>query len=319
MNRIEQAYELVRGHRPADAVALLEEGGRAGDAACWVELATWHLGGSIIPRDLARCRECFRLAGEGGHDQARSIYISLLANGTGGPAEWSSAVGELREFGSHNADAARQVMLLEAMALGSGGEPGPLPAPHVLSESPKALLFSGLLSEDECRYLVDRALPLLQPSAIVDPATGRMRPHPIRTSEGAAFPWIDENPVIHAINRRIAAASASEVRAGEPLQVLRYRPGQEYRPHHDAVPGTDNQRVLTMLVYLNDGYAGGETVFFANGLKVRGAPGDALLFRNALDDGTPDPAAQHAGLPVTSGEKLIASRWIRQRAFGPAR
>ena len=72
-----------------------------------------------------------------------------------------------------------------------------------------------------------------------------------------------------------------------------------------------------MLVYLNDDYAGGETLFLKNGLKVRGRTGDAILFRNAADDGTPDPTALHAGLPVNSGEKYLASRWIRQKPFGP--
>ena len=72
-----------------------------------------------------------------------------------------------------------------------------------------------------------------------------------------------------------------------------------------------------MLVYLNDAYTGGETLFLKIGLRVRGETGDGLLFRNAAVDGTPDMDSLHAGLPVLSGEKLIASRWIRQKPFGP--
>jgi prolyl 4-hydroxylase len=104
---------------------------------------------------------------------------------------------------------------------------------------------------------------------------------------------------------------------GEPLQVLRYRPGQEFKPHRDCTDDVANQRVWTMLVYLNDGYAGGETEFLETGLKVRGGTGDGLLFRNADEAGRPDMRTLHAGLPVTSGEKLLASRWIRQKRFGP--
>ncbi len=107
------------------------------------------------------------------------------------------------------------------------------------------------------------------------------------------------------------------MKQGEPLQVLRYAPGQEYRPHFDAIDRADNQRVLTFLVYLNDGYEGGETRFLHSGLTVKGKKGDGLLFRNAGQDGRPDPNSQHAGLPVTSGEKFLASRWIRQRALDP--
>ena len=73
----------------------------------------------------------------------------------------------------------------------------------------------------------------------------------------------------------------------------------------------NQQRVLTFLVYLNEGYEGGETAFPALGIKVRGQTGDGLLFRNATTDGKPDPRAIHSGLPVTRGVKHLASRWIR--------
>jgi prolyl 4-hydroxylase len=150
---------------------------------------------------------------------------------------------------------------------------------------------------------------------VVDNRTGRQIQNPVRTSDGAGFPWPLENPAVHALNRRIAAISGTAVDQGEPLQVLRYRPGQEYKSHVDAIPGFDNQRFLTMLVYLNDNYKGGETRFVKTGLSVKGRKGDALLFRNTTPDGRSDPMAEHAGLPVKGGVKLLASRWIRQRTF----
>jgi hypothetical protein len=125
----------------------------------------------------------------------------------------------------------------------------------------------------------------------------------------------------YALVRQIAAATGTDVRRGETLQILRYAPGQEYRPHLDAIPGLANQRVLTVLVYLNNDYAGGEIDFPEIGLAVRGRTGDALMFANALPDGRPDPVTRHAGRPVTQGIKLLASWWIRARpaedgAFG---
>ena len=117
----------------------------------------------------------------------------------------------------------------------------------------------------------------------------------------------------------MAKASGTNVKQGEPLQVLRYLPGQEYRPHFDALGQTENQRILTLLVYLNEDYEGGGTRFMQSGLTVKGNKGDGLLFRNASDDGRRDLNSQHAGLAVTAGEKFIASRWIRQRALNPAR
>jgi PAS domain S-box-containing protein len=71
----------------------------------------------------------------------------------------------------------------------------------------------------------------------------------------------------HRAAHRGAAALAG--RAGEGLQVLRYRPGAEYRPHHDyfdpAHPGTapvlerGGQRVGTLVMYLNTPQGGGAT------------------------------------------------------------
>ena len=244
------------------------------------------------------------------------IYLSLLGAGIGGPRDWGGALELLTALARNDAQAAQQAALLEAMALTGAGDPIAVPVGELLSERPHALVFRNLLTPTECRFLIDHASPMFVPAMVVDPATGRMHHDPIRISDTAPFPWVRENPVVHALNRRFAAVSRTPVEAGEPLQVLRYRPGQEYRPHMDAIPNAENQRIVTLIVYLNDGFAGGETMFLRTGTSFVGAPGDALLFRNAGDDGRPDPMSQHAGQPVRSGEKIIASRWIRQQPFG---
>ena len=292
---------------------MLERGAAEDDAASLVELAVWQLEGVYVRRDLRRSRECFGRAAELGDASAERIFISLLANGIGGDQNWISATARLRAFAAGDDLARRQLSLLDAMALRNDGYPAQVPEPRPLSSRPNVSAIEGLLTGDECQYLIDIAGPLLEPSVIVDPASGQLRPHPVRTSEGAAFPLVSEDLVISALNRRVAAASNTDHGAGEPLQVLRYTPGQEYRPHLDALPVGDNQRIVTVLLYLNDGYRGGETLFTHTGLKFQGRRGDALLFRNALPDGSPDPMSKHAGLPVVSGEKYLATRWIHER------
>jgi prolyl 4-hydroxylase len=318
MSRIDEAYALANRGNAAAAVAVLEEAGRAGHADCWVELAAWYLGGQIVPRDLAKSRGYFRQAAELGHAQARNIYVALLANGTGGPADWAGAINLLREAAASDAEAAGELQLIQAMHVGDSGEPqGPYPSEQ-LSESPDVRLFPALFTTDECDWLIQRSSPSLQPSLVVDPRTGQQVPNSVRTSDAVGFPLITESPAIHALCLRLAEASGTHVKDGEPLQVLRYRPGQEYRPHFDAIDNAENQRVLTFLVYLNDDYEGGETEFIATGLKVKGKKGDGLLFRNAEMTGARDHNSQHAGLPVTAGEKYLASRWIRERQFTPS-
>ncbi|HYI64069.1 MAG TPA: 2OG-Fe(II) oxygenase [Allosphingosinicella sp.] len=254
---------------------------------------------------VGEARDLFRRAGEAGRHDAAVIHCNLVANG----GDWQRGMALLAGLAQRDRRCRRQFELIGAMDLSATlvGE--------VVSTSPHLTMFRGLFSAEECRYLIEAAAPMLAPSVVVDPGTGRQRPDPVRISDSAGFTLPLENPAIHALNQRIAAASGTRAAQGEPLQVLRYPPGGEYKPHFDAIPGFANQRIMTMLVWLNAGYEGGETMFMKPRLKVRGAPGDALLFRNARPDGTRDDDAAHAGLPVTRGEKLIASRWIRARPF----
>jgi prolyl 4-hydroxylase len=73
------------------------------------------------------------------------------------------------------------------------------------------------------------------------------------------------------------------------------------------------QRIVTCLVYLNDGFEGGETEFPAIDWRYRGKPGDSLIFNNVTPQGLPDMASLHAGLPPTRGEKWVLSQWVRDR------
>lgn len=256
---------------------------------------------------IAEALALFARAGEAGSLKGAVIHCNLVAS----TLDWEQGLRLLRGLSRFSARCRRELELVEAIA------PGPPPAGELVSETPHLTLFRGLFTEAECAYLIDAATPMLEPAVVIDAATGRQRPDPGRISDGIGFTLPLENPAVHALNRRIAAASGTDVKQGEPLQVLRYRPGGEYKPHFDAIPGFGNQRILTMIVWLNEGYEGGETMFMTNGAKLKGRAGDALLFRNALPDGRRDPDAGHAGLPVTQGEKLIASRWIRARPFDP--
>jgi prolyl 4-hydroxylase len=309
------AEALAAQGRVEQALGLLRPAAAEKDPDALFLLAVWRLSGQYIARDLAASRRLFASASAAGHPTAGMILAAFLANGTGGDADWPAALSLLRARAATDPSAADQLAILAAMDLGKDGTPRALPVPEPLSERPWVRRVAGLFSAAECAFLIRCAEPLLQPAMIVDPRTGRSMRDSIRISDVAAFPLALENPAIHALNRRIAALTGTQPSQGEPLQVLSYRPGQQYRAHVDALPRTDNQRALTILVSLNHGYDGGETHFVAPGLKVKGRKGDAILFRNVDDTGKPDRLSEHAGLPVTAGRKLIASRWIRERAL----
>ena len=306
---------LASERRFAEAAPLLIRAAQAGEPEAQAALAYWRIAGNIVRRDLGEARRLLGLAGAAGDDDSALLHAYFLASATGGKDEWAEALAALTALATRRPDAAAQLRLLRAMDLGPDGFPRRPIAVRRLSEAPEAAAAQGLLSDSECAYLRQTGEPALQPAMVVDPVTGRMTAHPVRTSDGMQFGVHNEDLVVNAINRRIAALSGTAPSQGEPLQLLRYEPGGEYKPHMDALPAEPNQRVITVLVYLSDGYEGGETCFPRTGLSFRGGIGDALLFRNAGADGRADPLALHAGMPVTRGTKYIATRWIRARTF----
>ncbi|MEA3049268.1 MAG: prolyl 4-hydroxylase, partial [Sphingomonadales bacterium] len=260
-------------------------------------------------------RALFRQAAAAGERRAAVIYTNLLGAGVGGPADWPRALDLLRGLAASGRRSAAELARVDSMALRPDGWPMTVPEPERLCERPDILSFRALFTSEECRYLMDAAAPMLASAVVIDPGTGRQRPDPLRIADSVGFTPPLETLAVQALNRRIAAASGTAFGQGEPLQVLRYRAGGEYRPHFDAIAGFANQRVATMLVWLNDRFEGGETEFPEAGLALKGAVGDAILFRNVAGDGRPDPASAHSGLPVKSGEKWLASRWIRERTY----
>ncbi len=297
------------------AVTILERLAAAEDGDALFLLASWTLRGTPLRRDLALARGLFGRAAQAGHRDAARIVTALVAQGIGGSRDWPRALEMLAVLARSDPRAAEQQALIAAMTLDAAGDPADRPVGEALSASPYVVRFRQLLSPEECDFLVRSAEPMMAPAVVVDPRTGAQRRDPVRRADSAGFTWPLENPAIHALNRRIAAASGTDAAHGEPLEILRYRPGQGYRPHLDALPGAMNQRAWTMLVWLNEGYEGGATEFPGSGLRIAGAAGDALLFRNLQDDGRADPASLHAGMAVRSGTKYLASRWICQQPF----
>lgn len=197
------------------------------------------------------------------------------------------------------------------------------PPGEVLGEKPRIVRIDGLLSVDECRLLVANAQPMLRPSRVHDPAAGDTARMELRTSSDAAFDPLLEDFALRLVQLRMAAAAGVELVDAEQLIVLRYEPGQEYRPHRDYLapeaierdrPASGNRR-RTICAYLNTPLEGGATDFPAAGVRIDPEAGRAVVFDSLDADGRPDPDSLHAGLPVERGEKWLATLWLRERPY----
>ena len=312
---LDEALALAGAGRVAEGMVLLERAASAGDPQAIFWLGEVHWVGGARPQDHSKGRGLFKRASDAGHPDGQICYTNLLANGVAGPRDWPSALSRLAQEAGWNPRRAKANILVEQMSLTEEGDPQNVPAGEVLSHTPRVTLFRGAFTPAECAFLTDHPDSHFRPARVEEGGSGE-RVDSVRTCDEVTIHPLIEDPAVHAINRRLAALSGTRVDQGEPLQLLRYKVGQQFRPHVDAISG-DNGRPFTMLLYLNDGYAGGETLFVRTGLEVKGRTGDALLFSNLADDGSADPLSAHAGMPVKEGIKFIASRWIRQRRVVP--
>ncbi|MBT9525336.1 MAG: 2OG-Fe(II) oxygenase [Rhizobacter sp.] len=188
--------------------------------------------------------------------------------------------------------------------------------------NPRVIVFGNLLSHQECDDMIELARARLVRSETVVTSTGASEVNTARTSDGMFF-GRGENALCARIETRIGALLGWPVENGEGLQVLRYRPGAEYKPHYDyfdpAQAGTPTilkrggQRVGTVVIYLNTPEGGGATTFPDVKLEVAPVKGNGVFF--SYDRPHPMTRTLHGGAPVLAGEKWVTTKWLRERRF----
>ena len=86
--------------------------------------------------------------------------------------------------------------------------------------------------------------------------------------------------------------------ANPRLRLYRYGPGERHGAHWDTVVELEHgvRSLLTLVFYLNDGFAGGDTDFPELSRRIVPRAGTALLFQHRI---------LHEASEVLSGEKLV--------------
>ncbi|KAI8475354.1 MAG: hypothetical protein J3K34DRAFT_404626 [Monoraphidium minutum] len=209
---------------------------------------------------------------------------------------------------------------------------------EVVSWKPRAFVAHGFLSKDEARHLRKLSAVTLRRSTVIS-HSGKSVEDSYRTSYGTFLKRLSD-PVVAAVDARVADWARVPVVNGEDMQILRYDVGQEYKKHFDGLMDDKaGPRVATVLLYLSDVEEGGETAFpdsthwahpdqasrggpFSSctegGVAFKPKLGDALLFWSIKPDGkTLDVSSMHTGCPVLQGVKWTATKWIHAKAFRP--
>ncbi|MDU0200921.1 MULTISPECIES: 2OG-Fe(II) oxygenase [Paenibacillus] len=177
-------------------------------------------------------------------------------------------------------------------------------------DEPLILILDNVLSYTECDALIDLANNRMKRAKI-----GKSRVvSDIRTSSNMFFEE-SENEMIQRIEARISELMNIPISHAEPLQILQYKVGEQYHPHFDYFTSENvvNNRISTLVMYLNDVEKGGETHFPSLRFSVTPKKGSAVYFEYFYNDSRLNELTLHAGNPVEVGEKWVATQWMRRQ------
>ena len=179
-------------------------------------------------------------------------------------------------------------------------------------DEPLIVVLGNVLSNEECDELIRLSKDKMKRSKI-----GTTREvNELRTSS-SMFLEESENVIVARVEKRISSIMNIPIEHGEGIQILQYAPGQEYKAHHDFFSSTtkvaNNNRISTLIMYLNDVELGGETFFPKLNFSVSPKKGMAVYFEYFYTDQHLNDLTLHGGAPVITGEKWIATQWIRKQ------
>lgn len=175
-----------------------------------------------------------------------------------------------------------------------------------------------VLTPDACRRYIDRfeagrphVAPIIRKDGVgVDEA--------VRNNE--RIMWDDPaeaRSILDALHREMQATDrgvpakfrgGALVGANPRLRLYRYRPGQRHGTHWDSEVELEGGTILsrlTLVLYLNDDFTGGQTRFPELDATVSARPGRALLFQHRL---------LHEACSVERGTKYVLRTDLLYRA-----
>lgn len=179
--------------------------------------------------------------------------------------------------------------------------------------APLVFTVADVLAADECEALIARIDALGPTAAPISTAAGFVMREDVRNNTRVIF---DDLALARTLFERIAPDLPAQlcgmhpVGANERFRCYRYERQQQFATHRDGsfVRSDDEMSLLTFMVYLNDGFAGGETKFHDATVVPR--RGLALLFQHFL---------LHEGSAVTSGVKYVLRSDVMYRRATAAR
>eukprot|EP01084_Bolivina_argentea_P293117 504094_1 len=193
---------------------------------------------------------------------------------------------------------------------------------NVLCTRPQVIQIFDFLSDDECEHLISIGMhsPMMRSTVGETKLTN--------THRTSSHIWVirDLSTIVDNVINRIGDMVGIDGdvlhsnKSSEDLQLVHYNEGEYYHEHHDYGTDQENNRYITVLMYLNDVKYGGNTSFPIasdeckdhNGyFGVKPIKNSAVVFYDMLMDANVDPLSKHeAEPPVNGSDKWMTNLWI---------
>lgn len=184
-------------------------------------------------------------------------------------------------------------------------------------------IIDDFLSPSDCEKLINYYRPKIKSSKVIGDSS-------LRTSSDSFVDIeqiidVDVLEIVNKLKSQFSDISQLPVENQELMNIICYKPGEEFKPHFDAFSENildiesllGGQRVTTFIVCLRTAELGGETIFPNIQKSIKLNTSQLIYWQNTDLSGNIYNESFHAGLTPQSGEKWIMSCWVRERKFLP--
>jgi len=154
-------------------------------------------------------------------------------------------------------------------------------------------------SNSRCDSFIKKSESIGYEPALVQTGSGQKRVEGVRNNQRILFTDQDLANEIWEVLKDYAPkqiGNSHSIGLNEMFRFYKYEPGQEFKKHRDQsfIRNEVESSYYTLMIYLNDGFNGGQTTF--DELAIEPRKGSALIFFHDLE---------HEGTKLTSGKKYV--------------
>lgn len=194
-----------------------------------------------------------------------------------------------------------------------------------LFDEPRLYLVHEFLTPEECDHLISKSMGRLTPATTISNEDGAGLVTVESRNSDVLFFADREDDVISNIEDKLDHLVGFPHENGEQLQMNKYDVGEFYRPHYDFYDPNcqgglnhikmHTQRMVTVLMYLNDVEEGGDTEFPELSIKVTPKKGMAVVWWNCFTNQVVDHRTKHGACPVVKGVKYSMTKWYHHGKY----